>query len=401
MTLQASGPISFGNIISEFGGNADGTNKNVSLGSYRIREFILNDGTSSGVGAGGTFYPISPGIPYNTDVAVGSTSIKMSNFYGQKKTIIISYSYTSTAGVALTGRTLSNDYINKYNSNYVGVGFSIYQITPAKRYQSSTILLPPLGNLDAKVVVFVNGYLGSGKDTSTGIGSLAPTLNRYQCALHLDAKFYNASQDLTVEIGPNGAIYGSGGNGGKGGAAGGVGYQGAYGGCAIGISTYVSVINNRGGRVILGMGGAGGGGGSSTRSGGGGGGGAGYPVGNGGNPGSTGSSPGNPGTYYDNTNLASPTGGTGGTGGTGSSGAAGGTGGSARVVSGTNNITAATRGSNTSSFSGGLAGFNGFAMVISSVGLGTTAIRAIPYGTTVRPAVCIGSTIIGQAPVSQ
>lgn len=354
MTVKASGtPISFLDIISEFGkGSISNNNNNISLGSYRIQQQLDTIATS---GVGGTFYPIADGMP------LPGQQIKMSDFYSKTKTIIIQYgsSYRSTVG-----RSLLSDFGNR---NAAGIGFTVFLVSPDSNFNVPT---ENIGT--SKVVVSIAGSLGS----RTGA--------RTNCALNIDSNFGN---NLIIEIGPNATISGGGGQGGTGGTGSGVvGGAGGNGGSALGVSTTgITSIFNRG-RIQLGMGG--GGGGASGRrgsSGPGGGGGAGYPVGNGGLGGVTGTSVGRPG-YPGTISI----GGTGGTSllsntDTNRSGI-GGTGGSTEPLT-----NALNGGSNPNGTVGGAAGLNGYRMVVAS-GIPTPVIVPITYALIPSKQIGIDST---------
>ncbi len=55
MTLQASGPISYSQIIAEFGGNRG------SLGNYRVIQSI-----------GGVNWPLDEGVPTSGQISFGN-----------------------------------------------------------------------------------------------------------------------------------------------------------------------------------------------------------------------------------------------------------------------------------------------------------------------------------------
>lgn len=268
MTLPASGPIKISEILEEFEKstldrilNGNPNSENISLGSFRRAETIASN-----------TYPISDGVPT-------SGTIKFSDFYNAKKTIIVGYARTF---VSQTGRTLSQDYLSRNNNpTLVSAGFTAYKISPNPLERG--IGLPNFDNkVEAKVIIYIQGLLGS-RNISTS-----------HCALHIDSEFniLNSGSNIIVETAIGSTISGGGGRGGQGGSRGvsldgnlaGIGGSGGHGGSAIGISTPISIIYNRG-RIQSGMGGGGGGGAqvqNNNSAGGGGGGGSGFPIGLGG-----------------------------------------------------------------------------------------------------------------------
>jgi hypothetical protein len=372
MALQSSGEISIANIVREFGTPSI---ENISLGSYRIRQQLNSIDTN--VAIGGTFYPLADGIP------LPGQSIKISDFYGKKKTIVIEYnsSFSSTSG-----RSLNSDFTNRGS---IG-NFRVFQISPSPNAFPTNASTSDVG--DAKIVVCVAGILRS-RNVS----------NQSCCALHIDTNF-NGSNPIILETGPSSRIAGSGGNGGAGGGVNANGSAGGNGGSAIGISVSNVQIRHRG-NIQLGAGGGGGGGGGAFQpaGGGGGGGGAGDPAGGGGNRGTTSAG------FGAGGNINS--GGGGGGGATGrsffssSTGGSGGAGGSVFPTvtnsGGGGNSTVTNRsffGTSRPTFhrSGGSAGANGFRLVIAPDVTGTNLIpitynlvapRTIGGDTTASPFV--------------
>jgi hypothetical protein len=239
MALQSSGPISFSQISAEFG-LPSGNN----LGAYRISVDVgsLSD------------------LPLDTNVPQ-SGSIKFSDFYGKKLNVVVDLFSVSNFSQRLVARS-------RYDLNSVVV-VGGFKSRPARSSGSKIIV-----NID-KTVASIKGSIN-----------------------HVAVRTgpWDADTQLEVEIGPNGVLYGSGGDGGRGAndleqyAPG-----GTPGSSGLGIE-YPSAIRNRG-FIQAGSGGGGGGGwsnrtsrtGSITRRrrenrspGTGGGGGAGYPAGNGG-----------------------------------------------------------------------------------------------------------------------
>lgn len=255
MALQASGnPISASQISTEFGATS-GTS--VSFGNYRVSQTV----------SALTNMPLDAGIPQ-------SGEIKFSDFYSKKLNVVVDY--TSPSPTVVTKVTGRSDY-DANNSKVVVIGgFRSRPTNPA----------------GTKVWIHTNGDIGSDAQSSTRSYASLLTGN------------WDSTTDLRVDIGPNGRVFGAGGNGGNGGSASNESAQngspGDSGTSALGVNTTVfATITNRG-RIQCGGGGGGGGGGawalhnfyvfpdtsSSSRQsdagGGGGGGGAGYPAGSGG-----------------------------------------------------------------------------------------------------------------------
>lgn len=289
MALSISNGLSFSDIQDEFEPNRPVAN--ISLGSYRLSDSV---GIRDVNGDATPLYTASPSLP-------SSGTIKVSDFNGAKKTIVIRYNYQGTDSITYTGRTLSRDFqrldpqstwvpqdlpgnIGSGVTNAYGTGFTIYKITPTPDQRN---LLPSnLDNaLDARVIISIGGSLGS------------KNVSKTNCALYLDSGFkvQDAANNIIVETENGSLISGSGGRGGTGGngisTTARVGLVGNDGSSAVGIGTSIFLFKNRG-LIQAGQGGGGGGysvykatGRTSTAVGGGGGGGAGIPGGIGGSPG--------------------------------------------------------------------------------------------------------------------
>ena len=259
MAIKASGtPLSFSEIRTEFGPNVGSTG--VSLGRYRADSLYFINKVVGSLGSVGNYLPLDIGVPT-------SGEIKASDFYTKKLNIIVDY----YSGGTTTRVSASNQYAAN-NVKVVG-GYTGRPSSAAGK----------------RVIVNVNKKIGS----ETG--------GNDRCALRTGG-WHPGTYSLEIEIGPNGKIYGAGGDGGTGGSGGnGGGSNGEAGSSAIGwglmSNSTIQKINNLG-RIQAGYGGGGGGGGKSERrksgkkssrrhssTGGGGGAGAGYPNGNGGSPG--------------------------------------------------------------------------------------------------------------------
>jgi len=334
MTLQSSGTIRWSEIRDEFGANVGGTG--VSLGRYRNSDSNFgnkNVGTLTNL-------PLDIGVPT-------SGTISASSFYSKRLNMVLDMYDTRTIGTEtrVNCRTRYND---SSKVNVVG------------GYRSR-----PSNTDNTRVIVNVNKTFGS----ETG------STNR----VAVRTGGWGTDCDLEFEIGPNGKIYGAGGNGGNGGTAqSGSGYAGASGSTALGIE-YTCTINNLG-RIQSGYGGGGGGAGRQEyrrsgkkggrwvgSTGGGGGGGAGVPSSTGGDSptnafggGSNGSDGGN------GTDVNSGNGGGG-----GASAGAGGNGGAVNNSS--------TAGSNGASAGGGFGsgGANGYAIITTQGSLPSISGNAV------------------------
>ena len=243
MALQASGnEIKYSQIIAEFG-----TPTNGGLGEYRL---------SGGEDVGSlTNIPLDVGVPT-------SGEIKFSDFYGKRLNQIVDL-YSSSVD-----ETFRQDAKDRWEDGEVHVVGS-----------TKTSKTKPPDTNDDRVIIHVNQKIGSSKS------------KQKHCAVKTGK--WDSGTILEIEVGPNGAIYGAGGNGGKGGKAkNGDGGDGGDGSSALGIE-YACTINNLG-VIQSGYGGGGGGGGRKQTTnggkkkptkkhgspGGGGGGGAGFPAGN-------------------------------------------------------------------------------------------------------------------------
>ena len=337
MAIKGSGTsLSFSEIRTEFGANVGSTG--VSLGRYRNSDSNFSNKNVGSL----TDLPLDTGIPK-------TGQIKVSDFYTKKLNIIVDFHSGGT-----TTRVSASDEYGKNNVRVVG-GYT-------GRPSSAN---------GKRVIVNVNKKIGS----ETGGSD--------RCALRTGG-WHPGTYSLEIEIGPNGKIYGAGGDGGTGGSGGnGGGSNGEAGSSAIGWglmnNSTIQKINNLG-RIQAGYGGGGGGGGKSERrksgkkssrrhssTGGGGGAGAGYPNGTGGSPGSgqqnsgTTGSAGGDGT--DNTSGAR-----------GAGGVDAGYGGKGGVV---NNSSAKGEDGQSTGGSGGTAGNNGYAIMTAHSSLPTITGNAV------------------------
>jgi len=256
MALPTSGnSISFLQIKNEFG-----IPPGFSFGAYRVQWSNTTSGGSL------SNQPLDTGIPQ-------SGQIKFSDFYGKKLNVVVNF-YDQDFVTGYTGQDIKTRFLSS-------AGF----VTSIGGFQEN---IP--GNDDivgAKVIADVNKRIGARKKLYTPKSHTTNT-----CALVTGD--WAANQELTIKVGPAGAIVGAGGDGGAGGGSGNIaGGNGDHGCSAIGINkadTIVSIIND--GQIRIGFGGGGGGSGKGenrrsgkksstyvTSSGGGGGGGAGIPAG--------------------------------------------------------------------------------------------------------------------------
>ena len=337
MTIKASGsPLSFSEISTEFG-LPPGKN----LGAYRVSQTygtltnLALDNTVNGA-------TITPAIP--NSVAIGSSSIKFSNFYGKKLNIVLNCTQMEGIPSHLNAKSL-------YNNPDSIRGVSVSVIGGFKQ--------KPTNTNGSKVYINTNTTIGSKKGAITNTAFRTGT--------------WNGGTELILEMGSNTKLYGSGGDGGNSGTS--DPEAGINGTSALGIDYPTAIINR--GRIQAGWGG--GGGGSyrarnvlinagkkrsynqwNISSGGGGGGGAGYPAGNGGK---TSGQQGNYGTAGSNgTNGGLETQGTGGAG--GAEAGAGGDGGQPRSTN-------ATKGED-SNVAGGAAGSTGYTIIYYNNGSGSS-----------------------------
>ena len=328
MALPSSGQIKFSQIKNEFGYS--------SMGGYRVSEsyggfnFALDNDTC--------------GPNANASIPT-SGAIKFSDFYNARRNIVVDF-YSNPSGEE-------------------------YRRSIRKRFKANNYIIvgghgPNQGDntTGRKVVAVVNKTLGSENTRTTG---------NTICAL--ETGNWSDGTTLEIKVGPQGAIYGSGGTGGVGGEGNNSGTGGGFGTSAIGIkytNTPVTIRNN--GRIQAGYGGGGGGAGRSrsvksgkksrktaVSTGGGGGGGAGYPFGNGGGVNGSPSNGGSGGTSGGNATKKN----FGSAGGGGSEAGDGGTGGGSNM---TNPNTAATApdGSGSGGAGASSGGNNGYAIVTQS-----------------------------------
>lgn len=331
MALQGSGPISFGQIQSEFG-LPSGKN----LGAYRVSETY---GAMSNL-------PLDTGVPQ-------SGQIKFSDFYNKQLNVVVNC-WSGGAESHVYGRT-------KWNNNNVNVvgGFKG----------------KPASGAGTRVVIHVNKYIvGNGIDNAG-----------YVCSLKTGT--WESGTNLDVWVGSSGVIIGQGGRGGNGGNRSSGNTRGQQAASGFGVQYPIDLWNYG---IIAGGGGGGAGGSGEARDresrerdrfrcgwwcegrnrrrrrdrrrkgGGGGGGGAGYPAGGGGSGGGSGGSNGGGGSTFSYGNgggsggdgaRGGARGGNLGNGGDGKDGQSGGGGGRAIVISGgsiTYQVTGDVRGSTVS-----------------------------------------------------
>jgi|TARA_B100000282_G_scaffold68032_1_gene45927 hypothetical protein len=243
MTIKASGSqLSFGEIETEFG-----QNDSRSLGDYRkITE--LPDSSSL------------PDLPLDTGIPTGSNDeIKFSDFYGKQLNIVVD----CHSGTQEDRIIAKNDKWNNNNVTVIG-GFR------------------PKKEAGSRIFINVNKRFNSNNEAQS------------RCALRTGT--WNSTATVSVDIGSNAKLFGSGGNGGAG--QNGVSSSptaaqkaGKPGSSCLGIQSSNITVNIASGALLrCGFGGGGGGGGGRQTdkgkdrraSGGGGGGGAGSPPGQGG-----------------------------------------------------------------------------------------------------------------------
>jgi hypothetical protein len=312
MTLQASGAISFGNIVNEFGFPSGG-----NFGAYRVSQTV----------SALSNLPLDVGIPQ-------SGTLKFSDFYSKKLNIVVNCG----GGTRLNAKS-------RYDNNN--------SITVIGNFTSR-----PGSAAGKRVIIHTNETIGSDQKSA----------GTTYCSLSTGS--WDSITDLVIDIGPSGGVYGAGGDGGNGGA-----YDptsGQSGTSALGvILTNNTIINNRGTIAAGGGGGGGGGGALQTANGkqvngfgGGGGGGNGSPAGSGGgasSPATSGSSGSLTGGGSGGSSGVLDKGGTGGTA-SGGGGGAGGTAGDGGT-GGNGSFSGANKGNFSTNGAGG--GASGYAIVVN------------------------------------
>ena len=258
MTIKNSGsPLSFSEIVAEFGNPTDG-----KFGNYRVTESLKRNNV--------TFRQLT--LDGETPGTAGSIptsgQIKFSDFYGKRLTNVIDI--------------FSGGQENLLNAK------KIFNVIPNR-----VTVVGPKNSQDrreanSKVIISVNKTVGSEKGDQT------------KCALRTGS--WDSTVQLQVIVDGQGKLVGAGGDGGDGadGLSGsfngkqGRGFNGANGTSGLGIEHGTStnktkIIITSGGMISMGFGGGGGGAGGQETSkndrragGGGGGGGAGIPAGIGG-----------------------------------------------------------------------------------------------------------------------
>jgi len=198
MTIKSSGSsLSFSEIAAEFGSP---TNKN--LGAYRVSQRIDNDLKD---------LPLDSGIPQ-------SGQIKFSDFYSKKLNIVVDCNATQSVKTR-------QRYIDGY---YTVIG----------GFRSG-----PSNTSGTKVTLYVNTTINSTKG------------DRSNSAINIGAT-WDSGTDVTLNVGPSGGIYGSGGDGGPSPR-----YAGSNGTTAITVRYPCTILNR--GYIQAGYGGGGGGSGWS------------------------------------------------------------------------------------------------------------------------------------------
>ena len=262
-------PISYDNIKTEFGNPTD--NK---LGNYRVSESY---GELSGL-------PLDSGIPQ------GNSTIKFSDFYGKRANIVVDL-YSGGQNTNYNYDVYSNAYAA---NKYAVVGNTDRNSIPKSAWQGGK-----------KVIIHINKHFGSSGANSINHAAVKTgniNNNNSQSGWPGDTTF-------SIDIGSSGRIYGRGGNGGRASNSNNnVATKGERGTSAFKLISGMQDEVSHHNRVIAGGGGGGGGGGSeqddsgwgfadyNAAGGGGGGGGRGFPAGNGGAGGGPGGNAGNAGS---------------------------------------------------------------------------------------------------------
>jgi hypothetical protein len=202
MALQASGPISLGQIRNEFGPISGPA----SFGAYRVNQSV---GTLSN-------------LSLDTGVPKPGEQISFSNFYSKRLNVVVDFH-------SIANDTTRRNARDRYNDNGVTVigGFK-------SRPSSSS---------GTKVYINVNKRIGSDKASRNNVA--------------LRTGSWDSNTQLIAVIGSSGSLYGAGGDGGAGGGIPGNAGQGGQGSSALGIE-YPTTITNQG-VIFSGRGGGGGG----------------------------------------------------------------------------------------------------------------------------------------------
>jgi len=233
MALQSSGEIRFSQIRDEFGESGPGSA--VSLGRYRKNSIhftnkVIGRNVNNRLGSYSNYLPLDINCGPNADTPIGETGqIKATDFYNGQLNMVVDL-YSGDTDFRIDCR---NIYLNDNNGSTV-------KCVGGFRFR-------PSNSAAKRVIVYVAKTFGS--EANTHITT---------CAVKTGD--WNPTTNLDIEIGPNGKIYGAGGDGGDGGSANGSGGQdGKSGSSALGVQ-YPCSINNLG-RIQAGYGGGGGGGG--------------------------------------------------------------------------------------------------------------------------------------------
>jgi hypothetical protein len=207
MALQSFGvPISASAIRNEFG-PTDSITNSVSLGSYRISQTV---GSLANL-------PLDNGIPQ-------SGPIKFSDFYNKKLNIIVDF------------HSPGNNFTTRKNARDAYIANSVTVVGGFK--------FRPLNSSGSKVYVNVDTTLGSEKG------------NRNNVALRTGS--WDIDTELITVVGPNGRLYGTGGDGGAGASIDGnfsSVSNGGQGSSALGVEYPTTLINQ--GTIFAGVGGGG------------------------------------------------------------------------------------------------------------------------------------------------
>ena len=254
MPVQGSGQISADDIRDEFGP----LNGSVSFDDYRVSE---DHGSLQNM-------PLDQRAGANQDTDIPSSgAIRFSNFYNGKLNVV--------TRITQNDRSARNEYDNNTRTNVVGG----LRGRPSANDMAGR-----------KVFININDDIGGDEDNANIQNACALRTGEWN-----EGAFPGAGTSVSVDIGSEGRIFGTGGEGGRGGTADTGGEAGRAGSSALGIEHGSSnnrvQINNRG-YIQAGYGGGGGGGGGwddpskesedHVAAGGGGAGGAGFIIGEGG-----------------------------------------------------------------------------------------------------------------------
>ena len=206
MALQSSGPISFLDLIVEFGNPGGGSH---DLGAYRVSQTV---GEMDNL-------PLDEGIPQ------GNSQISFQDFYGKRLNIIVHYTGTQERPGGARA---------KYNGNNAS-DVPVIVIGGGRPNR-------PANSSGRDVTIHVSGTLHGSESHS-----------QLDCTLKTGGG-WNSGTILNIDVGEEGKIFGAGGDGGKGGrpeSEEGDGLDGEDGSSALGLAYNITELRVQTGGIIL------------------------------------------------------------------------------------------------------------------------------------------------------